>query len=198
MLEHKRETITKTIKEMSKPKLTDEAKMLIDKFLIRRFLIIGTAFSIFSFLLGFFIKDIAKAEAYNEAYSNASQMIIKITNDASQSANKMKELEVQFNKLTAESEKVLKEATDLKDKVKTTLVIQQSSEIVSAVTNNLANNVQFQNSVIGNTSFRLNQLENKTRNITVDVLGNTIFKNDVKIFGVMEAYEAMRGLMPNK
>ena len=183
---------------MSKPKLTDEAKMLIHKYLVKRFLLIGTAASVISFFLGFFIKDIAKAEAYNEAYSEAAQMIIQLTNNASESANKIKNLEVQFIKLTAESEKVLQEATDLKDKVKTTLVIQQSNEIVSAVTRNLANNVQFQNSVIGNTSLILNQLEYKSKNISIDALGNTIFKNDVKTFGVMDAYN-FRGMeMPKK
>lgn len=179
---------------MSKPELTDEAKMLIHKYLVKRFLVLGTVISIFSFFLGFFIKDIAKQEAYNEAYSEAAQMIIQLTNNATESAIKIKNLEAQFNKMTSESEKVLKEATDLKDKVKTTFVIQQSNEIVEAVTNNLSNNVQFKNSIINNTSSRLDKLEAKTKNISIDELGKTTFKNDVIIFGEMHAYEAYRGL----
>ena len=85
---------------MNKPKLSNETKMLIQKYLIKRLMVIATAASIISFLLGFFIKDIAKAEAYNKAYSEAAQTIMQITSEATESANKIKNLEDQVSKLT--------------------------------------------------------------------------------------------------
>jgi hypothetical protein len=172
---------------MSKLQLTDEAKMLIHRYLFKRFLAIGTTASIISFLLGFFIKDIAKAEAYNEAYTNASEVIIQITNRATESANKIKDLEGQFNKLTTESEKILIESKNLKAEIQNTLVIQRSNDIITSITNNLSKNSAFQSSVSLNTSSRLNQLEAKTKNISADEYGNTIFKNNVKVEGSVTA-----------
>lgn len=174
---------------MNKTKLSNETKMLIQKYLIKRLIVIATAASILSFLLGFFIKDIAKAEAYNKAYSEAAQTIMQITSEASESAYKIKNLEDQISKLTTKSEQVLKEATDLKEKIKTTVVIQQSDNIVSAVTENLSNNLSFQNAIISKTTSRISQLESKTKNINVDASGNTIFENEIKTFGEIQAYD---------
>lgn len=173
---------------MKDPKLSNEEKILIQDYLLKRLILIGTAASILFFFIGFFIKDIAKAEAYNKAYSEAAQTIMQITFNASESANKIKNLQEQFAKLTNESEQVLKDATDLKEKIKTTFVIQQSDQIVSAVTENLSNNISFQNAIISNTTSRISQLESKTKNISVDALGYTIIESDIKTFGEIQAY----------
>jgi hypothetical protein len=173
---------------MNKSKLSCETKMLIQKYLIKRLMVFATAASIISFLLGLFIKDIAKAEAYNKAYSEAAQTIMQITSEATESANKIKNLEDQISKLTVKSELVLKDATELKEKIKTTVVIQQSANIVSAVTENLSNNLSFQNAITSKTATRISQLESKTKNISIDASGNTVFENEIKTFGEIQAY----------
>lgn len=174
---------------MKEPELTNEAKVLIQRYLIKRFILLGSIFTIVSFFLGFFIRDIAKAEAYNKAYSEAAQTIMQLTNKATYSASKFEILESRIIKILKNSDDALKDATDLKNRIKTTLVIQQSDKIVSDITNNLLQNRAFQESVISETSSRINQLETKTKNINVDDLGNTIFRGDIKTLGTIQAYD---------
>ena len=98
--------------------------------------------------------------------------------------------------MTSQSEKVLKEANDLKETIRTTLVIQQSDDIVSGVTKNLQNDISFQNAINSRISYRIVKLESKTKNISIDDLGNTVFENKVITYGVMEAYNF--ALMKNR
>ncbi len=173
---------------MNKLKLPDETKLLIQKYLIKRLIFITTAVSIVTFFIGFFIKDIAKAEAYNSAYSEAAQTILEITREASESAYKIKIFEEQFAKMTTQSEKVLNDANELKEKIRTTLVIQQSDDIVSGVTKNLQNDITFQNAINSKLSNRIMKLESKTKNMSIDESGNTVFQNDLITKGVIYGY----------
>jgi len=181
---------------MNNPKLSYEAKMLIRNYLIKKLIWIVTAASILSFFIGFFVRDIARAEAYNKAYSEAAQTIIQLTNRASESANKIKGLEEQFTAITNESKLVLKEASALKDKIGTTLIIQKSDNIISSITENLLNNKLFQDAIISHTTSKISELESRTKYLSVDNFGNTIIKSDIKLFGVMTAYDV--GLMDKK
>jgi len=174
---------------MSNPKLSYEAKMLIKDYLFKKLLLIVTATSLLSFAIGFIVNDIARAEAYNKAYTEATQTIMQITNKATESAIKIKSLEEQFTELTKESKQVLSDATTLKEKISTTLVFQQSNNIISSITENLLSNTLFQNAVISKTASRISELENKTKYIIVDNSGNMIIKNEFKTLGIIWAYD---------
>ena len=102
-----------------------------------------------------------------------------LTSDATKSATKINELEKDIIKLTKESESVLIEASQLNDKIKKTLVIQQADEIVSSVTENLTNDTNFQKKVTQNINRKLINLENKTSVFKIDQYGNVLFKNEI-------------------
>ena len=165
--------------KMKKNKLTDKDKLLIQNYLRKFILPLGLSFSIISGIVGYLINDLARESAYNKAYSEAAQIIMHLTSDATKSATKINELEKDIIKLTKESESVLIEASQLNDKIKKTLVIQQADEIVSSVTENLTNDTNFQKKVTQNINRKLINLENKTSVFKIDQYGNVLFKNEI-------------------
>lgn len=173
------------MKKINKPKLSEDQKILIDRYLFKKMIWIATAASIVSFLLGFFINDIAKSGAYNKAYSEAAQTIIQITRKASESAIEIKHREEQIAVL-------LKEAERMKEQINTTLVIQQSENIVSSVVDNLLKSQSFVDKVVNRSDLRISDLERKTKNISIDNSGKMIIDSDLRIFGIVQAEESYR------
>ena len=68
--------------------LTLQAKEAVRKYMLTLVVLPGTLLAVVSFFLGFFINEVAKQGAYNEAYSQASGVIMATAAEAAKTSGK--------------------------------------------------------------------------------------------------------------
>ena len=88
--------------------LTLQEKEKMRKYMLSLIVIPGAALTVASFFLGFFINEVAKQGAYNEAYSQASGLIMTTAAKAAETSGKLDGLYTQANKLLTETEETRK------------------------------------------------------------------------------------------
>ena len=130
--------------------LTLQEKDRIRKYMLSLIVIPGAILTVASFFLGFFINEVAKQGAYNEAYSQASGLILDTVSEAAETSGKLDGLYTQANKLLTETE-------DTRKKVELS-VSQNSSRIAS----NLSADPSFVKQVTNSFAQRVKVLEKTT------------------------------------
>lgn len=111
--------------------LTLQAKEAVRKYMLTLVVLPGTLLAVVSFFLGFFINEVAKQGAYNEAYSQASGVIMATAAEAAKTSGKIDALYAQANILLAEAEETRK------------IVELSASDIASKVAKKLSNDTLF-------------------------------------------------------
>lgn len=79
-----------------------ESKSLIRKYLLTLFALPATILAIVGFLLGWFINDAARGQAYADAYGQAQSKILELTSSASVAAERATNAEVDAKEATVE------------------------------------------------------------------------------------------------
>jgi len=135
--------------------LTMQAKEAVRKYMLTLIVIPGTILAVASFLLGFFINEVAKQGAYNEAYSQASGVIMATAAEAAKTSGKIDALYAQANSLLAEAEETRKKvelsASDIASKVarelsNDTSFVKKASQPLTQISKNLNQRLEDKNS----------------------------------------------------
>lgn len=153
---------------MDKQKLTLEAQAAVRQYMVRLVTLPGVAITIVAFLPGFFVKEVAKQGAYNDAYKVAQASISDLLGEAQKSAINAERMKEVIEQKSQEIKKIHEEANDIRAKLKTAEKFQNSENLVAIIADNLSNRIDFQRSVTGNFGNRLSQVESKTGNFRLD------------------------------
>ena len=110
-------------------RLTEEAKGLIRKYVITLVAIPGAVLSIVAFAMGYMINDIAKQNAYHDAYRDASGRILSISERATRALADAEHQQQEIEQIREQLSIISSEATELQGK------IRRTEEIVEAFKN---------------------------------------------------------------
>jgi len=111
--------------------LTLQEKESIRKYMLDLVVLPGALLTVVSFFLGFFINEVAKQGAYNEAYSQATGVIMATAAEAAKTSGKIDGLYKQASVLLVEAEETRKK------------VELSAADIASKVSKDLSNNQSF-------------------------------------------------------
>lgn len=117
---------------MKDAELSPEAKLALQRYVFRILAPAGAGL----FILGFILNDVARQNAYNDAYSDASQQIVKLAQEVGAAAN-------DASRLTLEVKAVAEEASRLQASLKTQAAWVESEGGVGEVVNQLSEREDF-------------------------------------------------------
>ena len=90
--------------------------------------------------IGFLINDIATQGAHNEAYKDASSVILGFTGEISRSAAEVKQAKLR-------AEEVVADVEDIKARLETTEKLHQADDVVASVAENIADRDDFKQTI---------------------------------------------------
>ncbi len=126
------------------PHLSLQAKDLIRSFVIRLVIPSGIGLTLISFAFGFIVNDMAKKQAYVDAYAKAYEEAMKSQSAVvAQSAARIAEAEVTTKSVT----KAMSEALIIADKIKSIESLAKSDVQVTAIAKALSDSPDFSNRV---------------------------------------------------
>lgn len=96
------------MKENENAQLSIQEREAVRKYMLNLIVIPGTLLAVVSFLLGFFINEVAKQSAYNEAYGQATSVIMTTAAEAAKTSGKIDALFAQANSFLVEIEETRK------------------------------------------------------------------------------------------
>ena len=144
---------------MNGEKLTLEAKEAIRNYMIRLVAIPGFLGLALASILGFLINDIAKEVAFNEAYREATDRVMKHTEDVWAAARAADEQKERVEALVKDIEAVSQKADELSAKLNSFKAISETEELVHAVATDVVNRSDFGNMLAGEIGDRVQTLE---------------------------------------
>lgn len=131
-----------------------EEKLAIRDYMRKMIAVPGIIVAVIMFLVGFFIKDVAKKDAYFKANEMYTKQIIELTE---QSSNINSEVKFTVN----ESKRLFKEANDLRNKLETaSSLFKESLKVEEGVAESLAGRSDFKEKVARECLNEMNKLLN--------------------------------------
>jgi hypothetical protein len=131
--------------------LTLQAKEAIRNYLLRLVAFPGIVISLVMFLLGYLINDVARKDAYNNAYANVSERILTLAMSASKAAEDAKRSSDQTDAARKAAVATQFEATKISDNLKTAWSTVQATanadQLATKVALTLSSNESFKQSV---------------------------------------------------
>jgi len=131
--------------------LTLQAKEAIRIYLLRLVALPGIVISLVMFLLGYLINDVARKDAYNNAYANVSERILNLAMSASKAADDAKRSSDQAEAARISAVATQFEATKITDSLKTAWATAQATanadQLAAKVAQTLGSNESFKQSV---------------------------------------------------
>ena len=144
---------------MSGEKLTLEAKEAIRNYMLRMVAIPGFLVAVLAFALGFLINDVAKKDAFNEAYREATDRVLKHTEDVWAAAREANEHKKRVEALVKDIETVNQQADQLSAKLNSFRALSETEELVQAVAIDVVNRSDFGDRLVGEMGERVQTLE---------------------------------------
>ena len=151
---------------MNDETLTHEARAAIRKYLLSLFAIPGIASLLLAFFLGYLIKDVAEAKAFNEAFGAASETLMVLFGEVKVSAERAAISEGRARRAASTAEDLqgtMEERIEYVDEIvgRARLVeaMQNAEEIGTVAAENLSTRPDFKKAVIDETNERLTSLE---------------------------------------
>lgn len=146
--------------------LTLQAKEAIRGYLLKLIVLPGIASVVVSFLVGFFIKDVAQARAYNDAYKEVAgdvrQLLISINQtkaDIETSKGQIERIKTDAATMQAELDRVLKSARTTEDSLRTAAALQTSEKVVADIAGTLVKRDDFKTAVASGIATDLQRLQ---------------------------------------
>jgi len=131
--------------------LTYQAKEAIRSYLLRLVALPAIAVSLVMFLLGYLINDVARKDAYNDAYIQVSDRILTLAMSASKAADDAKRSSDQIESARKGAVAAQLESAKISDSLKTALVTAQATanadQLAARVAQTLGGNESFRQSV---------------------------------------------------
>jgi len=138
------------LSQSKEPELTPEARQAIRLYMLTLVTLPALLVSIATFFLGYFVKDIATASAFNQAYTAASGQILKMTQDATQANIQATAAKDQASAAATQVASAAKEADQTSQKLPALLTQQQANvaKISEQVTSDLLQKPEFLNTFV--------------------------------------------------
>ena len=142
------------------PELTQFAKAAIRRYLLLLVAPLGTVLMIVAFAAGYFIHDVYGQRGANEAYSHASNEILKIIHEGAKTVSSAQHSTRQSDFLVQELNDIIEDANKMKVSLETaTSLTQGADQIVEEVANNLAARDDFRDVLSGGLIERVEVIE---------------------------------------
>jgi hypothetical protein len=154
---------------LSEQKLTLEAQAAIRQYLAKLLIPTGVTVAIGAFVLGFFVNDVARKDAFNNAYIEASQMIQNLTKESSISVTEARVLKEQAEKTENKISEILKDIESTRQKLKTAEAFQKSEELVSELALRLASSSDFKRQALDDFGVLIDNLESRITKAEIKV-----------------------------
>jgi hypothetical protein len=136
---------------MTNKELSLQEKEAIRKYMKSLVALPGIVVAIAMFVMGFFINDVAKRTAYDKAYQQATTKVMDIAYTALEANAKAAQA-------LSESTDLQREATAIRDSLRTAEAFQSSEERVNEIVDSLAKRTDFQQSIISKVDERFQTL----------------------------------------
>lgn len=146
--------------------LSAEAKQAIQKYMIRLVSLPGAIIALGAFAAGFFVNDVAKQSAYNDAYKEATTNIVALAQVASNAANDAKSAKERFDVNMSEvqtlqnsAKSIIAENKRLKEDLKSAQLLVESQNIIKQVSDKVLRDSDFSGNIMREVSGRITKLE---------------------------------------
>ena len=139
---------------MVKDELSLQDKEAVRKYMISLVTLPGIVISIIMFFLGFFVNEVAKRTAYDKAYQEVTPRVIDLAATAAQ-AN------TDAARALSESLELQREASAIRDSLRTVAAFQSSEEHISKIVDSLVKRTDFQESIVSKVDERLQNLQER-------------------------------------
>lgn len=144
---------------MGENKLTQEAKDAIRGYMVRLVALPGVVVALAAFALGFFLNEVARQGAFNEAYKDASIHILKLGVKASEAVTKAENSKALVENLVDEVKGTVEKSNELERRLETANALTIADNLVNQVAETIVSQRNFSDDLKGEFGVRLNELE---------------------------------------